>query len=144
MNKVYDKAYTEILEIIKYLPPEEIEKVPKEKIEFYKKHCDHNYRFEYNPFKSLKEQNVSRETMVLIVILFRDIIATKEQKEKLNRILSQNEQKYQKRLNEKYNTNNLFNKKRKRIAEDNMKIIVYKENVFLKIYNLIKDLFKKK
>ena len=29
MNQVYKKAYTEILEIIKYLPYDEYEKIPK-------------------------------------------------------------------------------------------------------------------
>ena len=34
MNLVYKKAYTEILEIIKYLPRDEYEKISKEKLDF--------------------------------------------------------------------------------------------------------------
>ena len=43
MNNNYSKAYTEVLEIIKYFPEEEYSKIPKEKIDFYKKNMDKNY-----------------------------------------------------------------------------------------------------
>ena len=36
IDNKYAKAYTEVLEIIKYFPEEEYNKIPKEKIEFYK------------------------------------------------------------------------------------------------------------
>ena len=36
INSRYAKAYTEVLEIIKYFPKEEFAKIPEEKIEFYK------------------------------------------------------------------------------------------------------------
>ena len=44
-NNTYARAYTEILEIIKYFPKEEYAKIPKEKIEFYKKNMDTNYNY---------------------------------------------------------------------------------------------------
>ena len=40
INSMYAKAYTEVLEIIKYFPEEEYVKIPKEKIEFYKNNMD--------------------------------------------------------------------------------------------------------
>ena len=42
-NNTYARAYTEILEIIKYFTKEEYAKIPKEKIEFYRKNMDTNY-----------------------------------------------------------------------------------------------------
>ena len=36
INKNYAKAYTEVLEIIKYFPKSDYDKIPKEKIEFFK------------------------------------------------------------------------------------------------------------
>ena len=44
-NNTYARAYTEILEIIKYFPKEEYAKIPKEKIEFYRKNMDTNYNY---------------------------------------------------------------------------------------------------
>lgn len=35
MTKTYKMAYTEVLEIIKHLSPNEIEKIPKETIDFF-------------------------------------------------------------------------------------------------------------
>ena len=45
INTIYAKAYTEVLEIIKHFPEEEYNKIPKEKIEFYKANRDKNYNF---------------------------------------------------------------------------------------------------
>ena len=144
MNQVYKKAYTEILEIIKYLPYDEYKKITKEKVEFYKNYRDPLYQFKYNPYKSLNEQNVLRETKALIVDLFREVIATKEQKEKLNILLLQNEQEYQSKVHEKYSYDKLFNKKSKSINVHSANMIVYKENIFVKIYHILKSIFNKK
>lgn len=144
MNQVYKKAYTEILEIIKYLPHDEYEKIPKENVEFYKNYRDPLYQFKYNPYKSLNEQNVLRETKAIIVDLFREVIATKEQKEKLNILLLQNEQEYQSKVHEKYSYDKLFNKKSKSIKVHSANMIVYKENIFVKIYHILKSIFNKK
>lgn len=144
MNQVYKKAYTEILEIIKYLPHDEYEKIPKEKVEFYKNYRDPLYQFKYNPYKSLNEQNVLRETKAIIVDLFREVIATKEQKEKLNILLIQNEQEYQSKVHEKYSYDKLFNKKTKSINVNSANMIVYRENIFVKIYHILKSIFNKK
>ena len=152
MNLVYKKAYTEILEIIKYLSRDEYEKIPKEKVEFYKNNKDSLYQFKYNPYKTLNEQKVLRETKVLIVDLFREVVATKAQKEKLNILLVQNEQEYQNKLQKEYSYDKLFNRKSKSIIEENKQeeknaqttnMIVYKENIFAKIYRVFKSIFNK-
>ena len=36
VNNKYSRAYKEVLEIIQYFPEEEYNKIPKEKIDFYK------------------------------------------------------------------------------------------------------------
>lgn len=42
----YAKAYTEVLEIIKFFPEEDKNKIPKEDIEFFEKYSDKDYYFE--------------------------------------------------------------------------------------------------
>ena len=61
INNTYAKAYTEILEIIKHFSEEDYSKIPEEKIEFYKKNMDVNYKFTINPEIDLSEQNISKE-----------------------------------------------------------------------------------
>ena len=48
MGNNYEKAYTEILEILKYIPKEEYERIPKEKILFFEENCDKNYEFKFD------------------------------------------------------------------------------------------------
>ena len=43
------KAYTEVLEILNHLKTEEYCKIPKEKIEFYKKNMAKDYTYNFNP-----------------------------------------------------------------------------------------------
>ena len=42
----YAEAYTEVLEILKHLPKVQYDKIPKDKIEFYRKNCDASYHFQ--------------------------------------------------------------------------------------------------
>lgn len=48
MVNEYSRNYTEVLEILKYIPIDEYNKIPKQKIEFYEKYKDRSYEYEYN------------------------------------------------------------------------------------------------
>ena len=82
-NEEYAIAYKEVSEILKYIPIFDYEKIPREKIELYKKMQDRDYHFKYNPLKTLDEQNVSKQAKIIIGLLFRDYWATQEQKSKI-------------------------------------------------------------
>ena len=149
MMSNYPKAYKEVLEIIKYLPKEEYERIPKEKIEFFEQNCDIDYNFVFDISKTLEEQEFLRETNAIIVTLFRDYFASDTQKEKLERILISNEQKYQEELRQTYNPNDIFKKQEKVYQEqnknENLQMVEVKEEnilqkVFYKIINWIKKL----
>lgn len=79
----YANAYTEVLEILKYISREDYNKIPKNKIELFETNANDNYHFIYNPSKTLNEQNVSKIAKGIIAILFRDYWATNIQKEKI-------------------------------------------------------------
>lgn len=148
MMSNYPKAYKEVLEIIKYLPKEEYERIPKEKIEFFEQNCDKEYNFIFDISKTLEEQEFLRETKAIIVTLFRDYFATDTQKEKIERILIANEQKYQEELREKYNPEDIFKKQekvyQKPIENENMQMIeVKEENTIQKVFNKIINWIKK-
>lgn len=91
MNNNYSKAYTEVLEIIKYFPEEEYSRIPKEKIDFYKKNMDKNYNFKINPEIDLSNQDISAEANAIIINLFTDYFATENQKLKIKEILDSNQ-----------------------------------------------------
>ena len=141
MNENYKKAYTEVLEIIKYLPEEEYEKISKERIKFFEENCDKNYNFNFDISKSLEEQEFLRETNAIIVTLFRDFFATEKQKEKLQKILIDNEEKYQEELRKKYNPDDLFKKQENKVIVDKKietaLVEVKEENILQKVFNKI-------
>ena len=72
-----------ILEILKYFSEEEYSKIPKEKIDFYKKNMDKNYNFKINPEIDLSNQDISAEANAIIINLFTDYFATENQKIKI-------------------------------------------------------------
>lgn len=151
MTDSYARAYTEVLEILKYLPIEEYKRIPKEKIDFYNKHKDANYSYNFDETKPLDEQKISREANAIIVSLFRDFFATEKQKEKLEVILKQNERKHEQELREKYNPENIFKNQTITTAPIQNEPVVtetamieYKETVFDKIKNWFKSLFARK
>lgn len=92
----YKKAYTEVLEILKYLPQNEYCRIPKEKIIFYKENMDKDYIYNINPRLELFKQNISKEANAILVSLFRDYIATERQKSILKKLLYQNQEKLEK------------------------------------------------
>ena len=150
MNNTYSKAYTEVLEIIKYFPKEEYNKIPKDKIEFYKNNMDMNYDFHIDPSIELEKQNISRETNAILVTIFRDYFATEKQKEILKKLLYQNQQKLEQEKSKKYNSIDLFNKQliNKQNAiniqenDNEIRLVKVKTNFFVKFVNFIKKFFK--
>lgn len=147
MNRKYSKAYTEVLEIIRYLPEEEQSKIPKEKIDFFEKNKDKEYYFKINPQIDLEEQNISREANTIFIVLFRDYFATAEQKIKLREILELNEKKSEQVKTEKYNPENIFKKSSNNdnIQEngEEVQLVEYKETFFLKLKKFIFRLLNK-
>ena len=139
----YKKAYCEVLELLKYLPKEEMLKIPKEKIKYFEENKDDSYEFKYDESKALQEQNISREANAIILTLFRDYFASDVQKEKLKQILNRNEKKYQEKLNEKYNPDNIFKNANTTVIEtensEQLPEIIKNETIFVKIINRIKD-----
>lgn len=151
MTSMYRKAYTEVIEIIKYFPNEEYAKIPLEKINYYKENMDKNYNFQINPNIELEKQNISKEASAILVTLFNDYFATDRQKEVLKNLLKQNQQKLEIRKHEEYNPSNLFkqpeiNQQNKETLQENKKetsLVEIKESFFTKFINFIKNIFKR-
>lgn len=89
----YANAYSEVLEILKYIPIKDYDKIPKNRINLFKTYANKDYAFCYNTTKTLDEQNVSKIAKGIIAILFRDYWATEIQKEKI--IAKQNHDRMQ-------------------------------------------------
>ena len=84
-------------------------KIPNKLIEALQEKADElGRKINLDYSKTYKEQNISEETRVILTLFYRDYWCTKEQKEEINRIMMENEQKYQEELREKYNPDKIF------------------------------------
>lgn len=150
----YANAYTEVLDILKYISKEDYEKIPKSKIKVFEENSNKNYNFTYDENKTLDEQNVSEITKVIIAILFRDYWATKEQRYIIIKKQQEIKDQKQKELMAKFEQNkNISEKdlKKVNVASDldididyarGTNLETYKEeNIFKRIISNIREIF---
>ena len=150
----YANAYTEVLDILKYISKEDYEKIPKSKIKVFEENSNKNYNFTYDENKTLDEQNVSEITKAIIAILFRDYWATKEQRYIIIKKQQEIRDQKQKELMAKFEQNkNISEKDLKKVDVANdldldidyargTNLEIYKEeNIFKRIISKIREIF---
>lgn len=140
-QKDYQIACKEVIEILKFVKKEDLEKIPKDEIEILNNNANIEYKFTYNPKINIKEQNVSKIAKAIIANYFIDYIATPKQKQKIL-----NKQVYDIKNSEKekiaiYKNNNLFKKKTNKNNAKSLQITTKKEGIFEIIVNRIKSFF---
>lgn len=145
MPKEYNKAYKEVLEVLKYMSQEEREKIPQKMIQMFNEKMDQNHKFKYDESKKFAEQELLIETKAILSNLFRDYWATSEQRERI--LLKQNRDriKIEEQKKEKYNPENLFKKTNQtynpKESIEEVSIRKYKESIFKRFINKIKSIF---
>ena len=137
----YMVAYSQVLEILKYVSKEDYNKVPKDLINVFKDNCYKNSDFKYDPEKTLQEQNVSKLARTIIAVLYRDFWATDNEREIIINVQKQE------RLKQK-DYNDIFKKSKIEEKEDKeekeiLPTTAEKESFLTKIKNFFKNIFKK-
>lgn len=143
----FKEATTEIDEILEYLPSEYVEKIPLKLREFFKKIKIENYQSNIDPYKPLDDQDVKPKTKTLLTILYRNYWCNEEERAELDKILIENDKKYEEEIREKYNPDNIFKKREKtstNVQETNLPIEIKKENFIKRLINYIKDILIRK
>lgn len=150
----YANAYTEVLEILRYISKEDYEKIPKSKIKVFEENSNKNYSFKYDVDKTLEEQNVSEIAKMIIAILCRDYWTTNEQRYIIIKKQREAREEQERQIRERIEQN-------RQIKEDSLKVIdvssdldldldyargtnleIYKEeNIFKRIISKIKEIF---
>lgn len=135
------KAYTEVCAILELLGSEYIDKIPTQLYKYIISKKDNKIRVYYDIDKPINEQEVSKETLIFIVYLNLQYWCSDEkEKEELLKIYKQNDDKIERELREKYNPDNLFNKKQYSPKNESVQLIEYKKQSFIK--SLIQKLIK--
>ncbi len=140
----YANALTEVAIILDYLVEDDYKKIPKEIIEIVEKYKNEDYLFEYDEEIELKDQELLPETKAILYNFFRDYLATPEQREKIKKWQQEDRIKAEIKKQEKYEYKEIFNKKdnNKTLENNNQELIEYKESLFDRIKNWLKNLFK--
>lgn len=128
----------EVLTVLSNCGEEIIKKIPKRLIrELANCAADTEHTTILNPNKKLTQQDILEESKDLIALILYSYVADGNEKKKIEQIWDNNEKKYQEELQEKYNEENLF-KKRKDNNNETVSLVEYKkENKFMQIINKI-------
>lgn len=128
----YPNAYKEVYVILNNINKEDLEKIPQAFMDMLQKNMSKDYEFEMNTSVDFEEQNLLKETKVILAYIFLNYWGTEEQKVRIekkfrNDIAKEEQQKI------KYDSKDLFSNKESSDINQNeeTKMIVYKEKNIL-------------
>lgn len=141
----YKNAFKEVYVILDSLVEEDYKKIPPELIENIYRNMNQDYKYELDEEQELSTQKMLPETKAILFNIFRDYLSTEEQKQKIIRMQKEERQKNELKKKEQYNTDVFANKEKTNnpeIQKEQVSLIKYKESIFKKIINKIKNIFK--
>ena len=150
VNVRLSEAITEILEKLKKVDNDLIEKLPQKFKDFLQENKSETYNPEFDCMKDLKDLKLKEETKNLLGIMYMNYWSEPEERKEYVKLLNENQIKYNLEIEQKYNPDNLFKKKmsnksvsvEEKITKD-VQLIKYNESLFRKIWNKILSIFKK-
>lgn len=108
VTKEFAEASAEINEILKYMPKEEVEKIPSKLREFFKEVSSKDYVTNINPNMPLDKQQIKEKTKDIIALIYRNYWCSEEERKELDQKLIENDKKFEEELRKKYNPDNIF------------------------------------
>ncbi len=147
MKEEYKEAFAEVEQILNLMPTNLSSKIPLG----FKQIISSEKSKTYHPKISepIEECQLKDDTIVILAIIYRDFLCTKEEREKLIERDSNKLLEFESKLREKYNPDDIF-KKRKETTEKYIEnneekniAIIPEEKWYRRIFNIIKGLFKK-
>lgn len=145
----YNKRLVEVDEILNHLSEDNLQKIPEDIRRLIKDNKDSEYIWEYDETKSLNNQNLSRDTIIILSYLNMEYLLNEEQKKLMQQIHELNERKMEEEKLKKYYTDDLFKKSKLEEKKEDIEqiqqssLVIHKESFFKKIINKIKRFFIK-
>lgn len=138
----YKKRLVEVDTILNYLPEEDLLKIPEDIRDAIKANKDPEYTWHYDETKSLKNQNVSRDTIAFLSFLNVKYLLNEEQKMLMQQLheLNQKKKDNEKKGNEDLFTNDMKKNEQLNKTTKSDELVVYNKSIFGKII----DFFRKK
>lgn len=152
----YRDAYKEVYVILNYLEETAYKKIPIKIINAIKENMNEDYEYEMNEEIDIFKQPMLLETKATLFNIFRDYLATPEQREKIIKMQKEDRIKLEQKKQMLYSSENIFKNNKKNIMDINEKdsanknidnykslIALKKKNFIQKIFDKIKILLKK-
>lgn len=118
-DNVFDKkAFSEIIEILNHTDKQLVEKIPDSFIKFLFENMDKEYKVEINFFNENWDDTILEETKAILAFIYRDYIASAEERKDLLIEEKREREKQEMELREKYNPDNLFKNKHSEIPNE--------------------------
>jgi len=145
-NLNYEKSCTEVIAILNNIPIEVYKRIPNEIIKALEENKDNDYDFSIDYSKDLKDQQILPFTLAILHNLYRDYLATEDEKKQIIEKERYDLKLLEKEKREKYNPDDIFKKANKftetaniEASENNTNtaLIEYKESFFTKFKNFI-------
>lgn len=147
-NIEYSNSLYQISEILKYINPDLKARIPKKFISYFENNKSKNFNWTIDKTLPLEKQDLLPKTKEILTVLYRDFICDDIERVKLEKILDNNEAKYQKELRERYNPDEVLKNRQKKneftnIQIKNIQVSENKNSLFYKIIHRIKFIFHK-
>jgi len=145
-NVEYSNSLYQICEIINYIEPNLKSRIPKKFIAYCEDNKSQNYNWNIDKTLPLKKQELLPTTKEILTVIYLQFICNDTQKNRIKKILNENEIKYQKELKEKYSYDDLFKNKPKKLENEkveaeNISVLSCKGTFFKKSINKFKLFF---
>lgn len=147
MEKGYREAFSEVDEVLKLMPTDLLSKIPVQFRKVISENKDTNYNV--NIQEPLQEQNLKKETVVILGLIYSEFLVSPEEKEKLQKEDVEELNKIEQETREQYDIENIYKKRKKGKTLNNSEDIItdltlYKKpNFLIRFFNLIKVFFNK-
>ena len=118
-------AFSEVYEIINLMSYDLRKKIPSKFINLIETQRDEKCKSQIERGIPLEQQNLREETIGIL------------EKKQCMKWLNENEKKFQKEMNEKYNSQDIFKKDKAEIIKNEMQLMKKKETILKKIKKII-------
>ena len=148
MNEIDNTACMEVFEVVKKLPEEQQKLIPKKIIDNLKKNAiNESYELKYDNVGNII---LSKDAESMLVYLYSEYIITSDtvreqikKKTKQNKLIKDNIKKANITINYDYNKINDNSNININEQKNNVAMVKYEKNIFKKLLNKIKRIFKK-
>lgn len=143
MNKAYEEAFAEVDEILRIMPIDLLSKIPVQFRQVISENKAKNYKVQIQ--EPLNEEKLKEETIVILGLIYRDFLASPEEREELQNNDAQKLKIMEEEIKKQYDIEKVFDKRKNTINTDvSTDLTLYKEEgLFKKIFKLIKEFFNK-